>query len=241
VARLAQADAFRSLGLDRRAALWAAQGLDRGGAVERLALFDKAGALLDEPETDLPPMPLGEHVVHDYRALSLSLKAHPVALLRERFASSGAMPAADLERGASGRFVRVGGLVLVRQRPGSAKGVIFMTLEDETGVANVIVWKRSFERFRAAVLGGRLVEVGGRLQKQSGVIHVVAEKVVDRSAWLALLAAEGPAISGEARADEVKRPVSGSRGSGLQPAPRHGDAPLAASVRKAMPKGRNFH
>ncbi|PZO78658.1 MAG: error-prone DNA polymerase [Mesorhizobium amorphae] len=221
IRRLAEADAFRSLGLDRRAALWAAQALDAGGEAQRLPLFDRsAGERIHEPETRLPPMPLGAHVVHDYRALGLSLKAHPLRFMRPQLARKGIAPASSLLDTPSGRRIAVAGLVLVRQRPGSAKGVIFMTLEDETGVTNAIVWPKCFERFRPIVLGARLVRVEGRVQSKSGVVHLVVERVDDFSRWLALLSEEGPGLHSLARADEVGT---------VEP------------VRRVMPRGRNFH
>ncbi|HEV7416434.1 MAG TPA: error-prone DNA polymerase, partial [Tianweitania sediminis] len=142
IVRLAEADAFRSLGLDRREALWAARALDPHSAAESLPLFTQPGtALRDlEPETRLPSMPLGEHVIHDYRTLTLSLKAHPVSFLRGPLARERTITCADLNTLPNNRFVSVAGLVLVRQRPGSAKGVIFMSIEDETGLGNVVVW-----------------------------------------------------------------------------------------------------
>lgn len=231
IRRLAEADAFRSLGLDRREALWAAQALDPGSATERLPLFDstKTGFREHEPETRLPPMPLGAHVVHDYRAMALSLKAHPVEFLRSRLVQARVMPSARLADTPSNRRVSVAGLVLVRQRPGSAKGVIFMTLEDETGVANIIVWKKCFELHRAVVLGARFVRVEGRLQSQSGVIHVAAERIIDLSSWLGLLAGEGPTIKTLTRADEIGHQKGSMDMSHVEP------------VRRVMPKGRNFH
>ncbi len=251
--RLAEADAFRSLGLDRRDALWAAMALDPDGAAERLPLFDRAGTQLAdfEPETRLPPMTPGEHVVHDYRALSLSLKAHPLAFLRQRLAQTGVMASTALPGVANGRRVTVAGLVLVRQRPGSAKGVIFMTLEDETAVANVIVWPKMFERYRPIVLGARLIRVTGRLQSESGVIHIVAERVEDLSPWLAALA-DGAAPQALANADEVRRPVielreklgPRSRLKALakeEPRLLEDVERFAETARAVMPRGRNFH
>ncbi|MCO5161501.1 MAG: error-prone DNA polymerase [Mesorhizobium sp.] len=259
VERLAQADAFRSLGLDRREALWAVKALDRKGAAERLPLFDQPQIRLPdlEPETKLPAMPLGEHVIHDYRSLTLSLKAHPVSFLRERLAAVGIVSSVALETTANGRRVSVAGLVLVRQRPGSAKGVIFMTIEDECGVANVIVWPKTFEIYRAIVLGSRFVSVTGRVQSakspksSTAVIHVVAERVEDLSPWLADLSEEADGIDSLAHADEVRRPVVEQRDRmsprsavgrliRAHPELRQEFEKLAAQAGKVMPKGRNF-
>src|SRR5436305_12043615 len=136
--RLADADAFRSLGLDRRQGLWAVRGLDRVGDQDDLPLFAAARPEREtEPDAKLPPMPLGAHVVEDYRRLSLSLKAHPTSFMRARLAARGILRSETLRSVRNGERVTVAGLVLVRQRPGTAAGVIFMTLEDETGVANI--------------------------------------------------------------------------------------------------------
>src|SRR5690606_16602365 len=162
--RLAEADAFTSLGLNRREALWAVRGLAGSDGAERLPLFAAAGPpdRRDEPDAALPPMPPGEEVVHDYKSLSLSLKAHPVSFLRPRLAARNIVPCADLGSMPHGAMVEVAGLVLVRQRPATASGVIFSTLEDETGIANVIIWSKTFEANRRAVLGSRLMAVRGQ-------------------------------------------------------------------------------
>ena len=151
----------------------------------------------------------------------------------------------------SGERVTVAGLVLVRQRPGTAKGVIFMTLEDEAGVANVIVWPKAFERLRAIVLGARFVAVTGKLQNEQSVIHVVADRMEDLTPMLGLLSEAGGTIDPRARADEVKRPqmsvAQKRQGNRFAKPPRLED-PLAppalpletAEIRKAMPGGRNF-
>ena len=265
IERLADADAFRSLGLDRRDALWAARALGGGGAGDRLPLFDVA-ALADiarEPDVALPPMPVGEHVVNDYRYLSLSLKAHPVSFIRSRLAARGTIANEALRATKSGRRVTVSGLAIVRQRPGTASGVIFMTIEDETDIANIVVWPKMFERFRAVVLGARLVAVTGRVQSESGVIHVIAERLEDLTPMLGVLSAEpdarpvpGEAIDPRARADEVRRPGQdhrerADRRAGIRRHPRDvrffedgvpAPAPDAAKATSAvMPKGRNFH
>src|SRR5262249_36524607 len=150
--RLADADAFGSLGLSRRDALWAVKVLGRSGDQDDLPLFH-ASADAREPDVALKPMPLGEEVVNDYRYLKLSLRAHPAASLRAELAKQGIRKNEDLRKCNSGARVKISGLVTVRQRPGTAKGVIFMTIEDETAVANIIVWPKTFERFRAVVLG----------------------------------------------------------------------------------------
>src|SRR6185503_18686671 len=151
------------------------------------------------------------HVINDYRALSLSLKAHPVSFLRGELDTAGIVAAGRLPELKSGRRISVAGLVLVRQRPGTASGVIFATLEDETGVANIIVWPKIFERFRAIVLGARLLRVWGRLQSEQGVIHVVAEKLEDLTPMLSLLSADSIGAHGMAPTDEVRRPVDEMR------------------------------
>jgi error-prone DNA polymerase len=250
--RLAAADAFRSLGFDRRDALWVVRGLRRAGDKDDLPLFAAAASSELEPDVALPPMRLGEHVVEDYRHLHLSLKAHPVSFLRVDLDRRGIMRHEQLAAFASGRRVTVAGLVLVRQRPGSANGVIFMTLEDETGIANTIVWPKVFETFRPVVLGARLISLTGKLQSESGVIHVVAERIEDLTPLLKRLSEDTTGVEALAHTDEVRRPVMDGRTK-----PRHRGATLAAlldeepalfgelapaeSVHAVMPKGRNFH
>ena len=240
---LAEADAFRSLGLDRRQALWVVRGLNRAGDKDDLPLL-KALSFVDlEPEARLPPMPLGQHVVEDYRHLNLSLKAHPVAFVRDRLARRGALKAEALATHPTERRVTVAGLVLVRQRPGSAKGTIFLTLEDETGVANIIVWPKVFEVLRPIVIGARFIAVTGRLQRESDVTHVVAEKAEDLTRLLTLLSGLGPEVSALARADEVRRPVLEPRGKRPETLPQLFDLAAAetrATLREVLPKGRNF-
>jgi error-prone DNA polymerase len=239
IERLADIDAFRSLGLDRRDALWAVRGLNRVGGQEDLPLFARADDPTREPDFDLPAMALGEHVVEDYRTLGLSLKTHPTALLREEMATRRAIGSETLMRIPNGQRVRVAGLVLVRQRPGTASGVIFMTLEDETGIANIVVWPKLFEQFRREVLAGRLVAVDGPVQSESGVIHVIAERVHDWTPLLGQLSARGDVIDATGPTDEPRK--NGATDS-RQRHPRNVrinlDVSLAADV---MPKGRNFH
>ncbi len=249
--RLADADAFRSLGLDRRQALWAVRGLDRVGDQDDLPLFASRPARETEPDARLPPMPLGAHVVEDYRRLSLSLKAHPTSFMRARLAARGILRSDALRSVRNGARVTVAGLVLVRQRPGTAKGVIFMTLEDETGIANVIVWPKAFERLRAIVLGARFVAVTGKLQSELGVIHIVAERMDDLTPMLGMLSEAGATIGALARADEVRRPqmtmAQKRQGNRFAKPPTFEDPrappllPLeTADATRAMPAGRNF-
>jgi error-prone DNA polymerase len=141
-------------------------------------------------------MALSEEVVADYETLRLSLKAHPMSFLRAHFASRGAVPAIAVANTPNGRRAAIAGIVLVRQRPGTAKGVVFLTIEDETGVANIVVWPKLFEEFRSIVMGARLILVQGRVQyaddaPAGGVIHLVAETLEDRTADLDRLSEPG--------------------------------------------------
>ncbi len=248
IERLADADAFRSIGLDRRAALWSVKSLDEKSAAERLPLFEQAGQddLQKEPEVMLPSMPQGEHVINDYRYLTLSLKAHPVSFLRQDFSRQGIVTNRSLDMVRNGRMVTVAGLVLVRQRPGTAKGVIFMTLEDETGVSNAIIWKDVFTKYRSVVMGARLVKIRGRLQSASGVIHVVASHLEDMTSALGILQKETRGFGVNARSDEVLRPTDDHRQKhlfgkdGLIHEDRQNQRNLIETA-SVMPKGRNFH
>lgn len=209
--RLSNGDAFSGMGLNRRAALWAIKALDGAATTSRVALpplplFANIDATPPEAPVALPHMPLGEEVTQDYASLSLSLKAHPLALLRPHLKRYRVTPNAALATAADGTRLCVAGLVLVRQRPGTAQGIIFATLEDETGIANIIVWPKVFERFRRVFLAARLLHVRGKLQRQGRVIHVIADALLDLSGDLNLLLSDkGEAISTLAHADEVKR------------------------------------
>jgi error-prone DNA polymerase len=183
--RLAAADAFRSLGLDRREALWAVKGLPDAAPLPLFAAKGKGGDT--RAMALLPQMPLGEHVVRDYASLGLSLKPHPLAFLRADLAREGYLKAADLARLPAESRVAVAGIVLIRQRPESANGVVFITIEDESGVANLIVWPPIFECFRRAAMGAGFLGCNGRLQKEEGVIHVVAERLDDLTGRLSRL------------------------------------------------------
>ena len=233
--RLAGADAFNSMGLDRRQAAWAVQALSESGP---LPLFegegegrtgggsdggDRGGGRRDDgraagarripghdsvrPEPALPAMTAGEHVAADYRSTGLSLKHHPVALLRHRLDERGVLPAKNLDGLNDGDRTVVAGIVLTRQRPG--KGIVmFVTLEDETGTANLVVFPSIYENQRRDTLTARLMLCRGKVQKVDGVIHVIAEKVTSLNAWLEGLGTGG----GEAVGDGVggREAVGGS-------------------------------
>jgi len=233
IERLAAADAFTSLGLSRRQALWDARSLI---AAPDLPLFAHANSRDQGAEmvpTRLPKMPLSEEVVADYQTQRLSLKAHPMAFLRASLGQRGFLRCGDLAAAKERGMVHVAGVVLIRQRPGSAKGVVFITIEDETGVANIVVWPDLKERFRKEVMGARLLEVRGRVERDDSVIHVIAAHIRDASADLALLSDDtfAPAM---AHADEVNRPAQGSW-RGAETGGRH-----PRNVR-VIPKSRDFH
>jgi error-prone DNA polymerase len=189
---LAEADAFRALGLDRRAALWAVKGLAPEAKADTEAPM-LAGLPLFESKVSLPSIALPEHVAEDYRTTSLSLKAHPVGFFRPLLKRLGCTPAAELKGLKNGARVAVGGLVLIRQRPGTAAGVVFITLEDETGPSNTVVWADRFQANRRVVMSSSFLVVHGRLQSESGVIHIVAERFTDLTGNLVELRDEGQA------------------------------------------------
>ena len=224
---LADADAFRSIGLDRRNALWAVRRLPDDVP---LPLFDAARTreLAEEPPVDLPDMALAEHVTADYQTIRLSLKAHPMALLRRGFDEDGILTCRAMAEERDGTFVRVAGIVLIRQRPGKGNA-IFMTLEDETGIVNAVLWARKFDSFRPVVMGAKLALVHGHVQKsREGVIHLMATSIHDRTAVLQSLSdIDGPTFT-PSRADEVVRP---------QP-PRGYNHPRNVRI---IPKSRDFH
>jgi error-prone DNA polymerase len=226
--QLADADAFRSLGMDRRQALWAVR---RVPSDDALPLFAAANAreLGEEADVALPTMGLAEHVVADYQTLRLSLKAHPMALLRDRFTAEGILSCQGVSDSRDGKRVRVAGVVLVRQRPGNGKA-IFITLEDETGITNVILWASQFEIFRLQVMGARLLLVEGQVQRSpENVVHLMASKVVDRSADLALLS----------EMDDLNPPFGpGDEGPNLANPPDMARHPRNVRI---LPKSRDFH
>jgi error-prone DNA polymerase len=247
--KLAHADAFNSLGLNRRDALWAVKALQKAGDKDNLPLFARVSMSRLEPDVHLPLMLSGEEVIEDYRHLHLSLKAHPVSFLRADFDARGIVRHELLPTLIPGRRTTVGGIVLVRQRPGTGNA-IFLTLEDETGIANTIIWPRKFEEYRPIIMGARLISVTGVLQNEKGVIHIVADRFDDLTPYLSRLSEYGGRIDTIMPPDAVKRPVY-SR----QRHPRSGDALVtmlkkdgpaleelaAQQASQVMPKGRNFH
>jgi error-prone DNA polymerase len=178
--RLAEADSFHALNLDRRQAIWAIRGLSD----HRLPLFDRADSDSNEPAVSLPVMTKGRQVVEDYRSVGLSLRDHPVSFLRATLNERRITRCADLAQRRDGSRLTVAGIVLVRQRPGSARGVLFVTIEDETGHANLIVWPSVFERQRRVLLSATMLACRGKLQQESGVIHVIADEITDLSGLL---------------------------------------------------------
>ena len=215
--RLAEADAFGSLKLSRRQGMWAAKGAPPASSAplfEAMGLNEADG----QPPEALPRLTAGEEVVGDYQTIRLSLKGHPVAFLRERLGKAGAVTALDYQTVRENRRVCVGGVVLVRQRPGSAKGVVFLTLEDETGVINLVVWPDVFERLRPVVMGARMVLARGRVQRAEGVTHLVVEDLIDWTSMLGDLSTDrtpgsghAPSSTGRGRHPRDVRILPGSR------------------------------
>lgn len=217
--RLASADGMRSMGLDRRQALWAVRGM---GSDDQMPLFDEANisSLGEDPKVDLPQMALREHVVADYQTHRLSLKAHPMQILRpiyERGIKSQdrkqawrkpqrTLQAADLFNTRDKAWVTVAGVVLVRQKPGTAKGVVFITIEDETGTANIVVWSKLMAKYRRTIMAARLIAVRGQVQREGDVIHVVAQELIDRTSDLDTLSDDEFELQ-FANADHVKSPL----------------------------------
>jgi error-prone DNA polymerase len=200
--RIAEADGFLRLGLDRRQALWEIRGL----ADSRLPLFAAADEAA-EPGVALPPMPQGGEVVEDYRSVGLSLRRHPVAFLRDELARERILPCAALAELRDGARATVAGVILVRQRPGSASGVLFITIEDETGHANLIVWPSVFERQRRLVMSASMLGCRGKVQKEGEVIHVIADHLTDFSALLASVGQRGGVFPlARGRGDAVTHP-----------------------------------
>ncbi len=251
LARLAAADAFRSMGLDRRQALWQVRAIKSEKPLPLFAHAEVSGQG-EDPDVALPAMPMPEHVVVDYQTTGLSLKAHPLSFLRNTYQAWGILATEELSKHRHNDRVAVAGVVLVRQRPGTAKGVVFLTIEDETGIANCVVWAKTMESYRRILMGARLLLVRGRLQKHGSIIHVVVDHMKDWTSHLAHLA-EGSVPRGGsvphggsvsrgdvtpktalARADEVARPIT-NPDRWRQSPQRH-----PRNVR-IMPKSRDFH
>jgi error-prone DNA polymerase len=200
---LADADAFRSIGLDRREALWDASTQDKP-----LSLFDtQQSSHKEEGQIDLPGMSLSEHVVQDYASMGLSLKAHPVRFVREQLTNLRVTPNAQLSQAKDGDLVKVAGLILVRQRPGTASGICFITLEDDTGEANLVVFAKLFDEYRKEIIQSKLLMVEGKLQKEGEVIHVIVKRCFNVTGLLGKLTATEANLSVQlSRADETTSP-----------------------------------
>ncbi len=228
VRKLAAADAMRSMGIDRRQALWQTQALKDAPA---LPIFDHAetDASGPDPDVSLPKMPQTEHVVADYQTLRLSLKAHPMSFYRLSLQGQGFAATSELPKMRHGQRVSLAGLVLVRQKPGSAKGVCFITLEDEAGVANLVIWPNVFKSNRATIMSARLMVVHGQVQTDGRVIHVIADRIEDRSDRLARLS-ETELPETTVRGDHPTHPLPSQVGARRHP----------RNVR-IIPKSRDFH
>jgi error-prone DNA polymerase len=219
--KLADADAFASFGLSRREALWQVRGLGEAP----LPLFAAAEDRAREPAVALAAMTDGREVVEDYGAVSLSLRAHPLAFLRPELERRGIRACADLARVKDGVRVEIAGLVLIRQRPGKGN-VTFITLEDETGIANVILWQRRFEEQRRVVIGAAMLGVKGVLQREGEVVHVIADRLEDLGRLLESV--------GERQFPQRYGPADGAKGA--VPDPREKKRETVIRV-----KSRNFH
>ncbi|MBK6801337.1 error-prone DNA polymerase [Novosphingobium sp.] len=227
VERLANADCLGSLGLTRRQALWDARSLIAAPDLPLFAAMTSRDEGEERQKTVLPAMPLSEEVVADYQTQRLSLKAHPLAFLRAGLAERGFIRAADLRQRKYRSAVQVAGVVLIRQRPGSAKGVCFITLEDESGVVNLVIWPDLMEKQRKVIMGARLMEVRGRVEYDDEVIHVIATHLTDATPALHALSDDLLPQTLD-RADEVRRSMPESRGGHPRDA-------------RVIPKSRDFH
>ena len=227
---LADADAFRSIGLDRRQALW-----------EVSALYDRPVALFEgqpsesttETQISLPFMTEGEHVVQDYASTALSIKAHPLSFIREKLQLLHILSSKELKDVKDGALIKVAGLVLVRQRPGTAAGICFITIEDETGFSNLVVFQKLFETYRKEILGAKLLMVEGRLQREGEVTHVIAKRCFDLSkllGGLTIMENENQPVLTLSRADEKTFFPAGHKKSQVR----------EVTEKEVYPKARNF-
>ncbi|MBP2515344.1 error-prone DNA polymerase [Sphingomonas sp. PvP018] len=216
IEKLADADAFHAFGADRRQGLWKVRGLGEA-PLPLFAAADRAAETISaegiEPSVALRPLTDGREVIEDYRSLQLSLRAHPLTFVRGELARRGVTKCAELTNIRDGRHVEVAGIILVRQKPGSAKGVLFITIEDETGIANGILWPDRFERQRRTLMSASMVGMKGRVQKEGEVIHVICDRIVDHGDLLH-------------RVGEMSFPHRTGRGDGARHAgsPDRGDA-----------------
>ena len=243
---LADADGCRSLGLDRRQALWEV----RRTPVNTLPLFEAAQAkeLGQEADAHLPAMTKGEHVVADYQSVRLSLKGHPMEFLRERFRAMGVLSCAELAQAKNGSQAKVAGVVLIRQRPGKGNAV-FITLEDESGVSNLLLWASRFEKMRRPVMAARLMLATGEVQRSvEGVTHLMTSRVEDYSFMLDDITRRDSPDIPMCRADEVNRPVYRNEDRRAARAEREAAQPQPAYPRhghprnvRILPKSRDFH
>ena len=223
---LADADAMGALTKDRRDAAWEARRTPQG----QLPLFAAMNVpeLGVESDPQLPPMPLSEEVVADYQMTRLSLKAHPLQFLRPRFAAKNILSCAETCAAKDGQKVRTAGIVLIRQRPGKGNAV-FITIEDETGIVNILLWARDMEKQRREVMASRLMIAEGVIQRsKENVVHLMASRIIDATAMLERLSGDAAIDPSLARADEVRRP----------PAPRQNRHPRNVRI---LPKSRDFH
>jgi len=229
IQRLAAADAFRSMGLDRRSALWDSRALKQAPDLPLFTYTEARDEGVEEVPAQLPAMPLAEHVISDYQTIRLSLKAHPMQFLRAHYSAQKFVTAEQLKSLKDGRRLSMAGVVLIRQRPGTSKGVVFITIEDETGIANLVVWPAVFEKQRKIVMGARLMAVHGVIQRDpdSEVIHVVACGLEDHTLLLSRLSDDSLLPSRLEKADHA--------GSWGRPANRH---PRNVEI---IPKSRDFH
>lgn len=228
--RLADADAFRSIGLDRRQALWEVSTQDKPLALNT----NRKSMESEEEKISLPTMTLPEHVAHDYATTALSIKAHPVSFVREQLKQLHILSASDLATARNGDPVKVAGLILVRQRPGTASGICFITIEDETGCANLVVFANLFDQYRKEILQSKLLMVEGTLQIEGEVIHVIVKRCFNLSKLLRKLVAfkeEDLSLAPLSRADERSSPV---------PAKREKMQEQEIVQGKIFPGGRNF-
>jgi len=226
---LADADAFRSIELDRRSALWELITKDQ----QVNALFSSQSVSGDEEQKIvLPAMRLSEHVIQDYATTSFSLKAHPVSFVRAQLESLHAISNVALLHAKAGTVVKVAGLVLVRQRPGTASGICFITIEDETGVANLVVVQKLFDRYRKEIIQSRLLMVEGTVQREGEVIHVIVKRCYNVSVLLGQLTEtdEGNLSAKPSRSDETTSPF-------LSKSKKPAGEPIQGLI---FPEGRNF-